>query len=288
MTMSINYPIQANLLYIMRVLVFLMLVVHTLFSIHCFLIVINFAEMFSFNLASIQNKLANDTWLQARCKEREFLDHMRHHIHICETVERQVERQAQTNAYFVAIQQTWDERPWFNRRTALSSATRMLTNTTYETNAYDLLIKHTKRILRREIRRSVERQVERQAQTNAYFVAIQQTWDERPWFNRRTALSSATRMFTSTTYETNAYYLLIKHTIRNLRREIRRSVERQVERQAQTNAYFVEIQQTALSSATRMLTRTTYETNAYYLLIKHTIIILRREIRRLLKIRNFI
>jgi hypothetical protein len=147
MTMSINYPIQANLLYIMRVLVFLMHVVLTLFFIYCFLIVINFASMFSFNLASIQNKRANDTWLQARCKEQEFLDHIRHHIDLCETVERQ----AQTNAYFVAIQQTWDECPWLNRRTALSSATRMHTSTTYETNPYYLL--NTIRMLRREIRR---------------------------------------------------------------------------------------------------------------------------------------
>jgi hypothetical protein len=134
----------------MRVLVFLMHVVLMLLLICCITLVIKFGDMFFFNLASIQQKRANDTWLRARCKEPVFLYKIRHHLDLCETVEIQ----AQTNAFFVAIQQTWgDECPWLNRRTALSCATRMHTSTTYETNPYYLLIKHTIIILRREIRR---------------------------------------------------------------------------------------------------------------------------------------
>jgi hypothetical protein len=94
------------MLYTKRVtLVFLMQFVFTLsFVIYCLLIVINFAEMFHFNLTRIHHKRQTDAWLQARCKEQEFVHHIRHHIDLCETVERE----ALTNAYLVAIQLALD------------------------------------------------------------------------------------------------------------------------------------------------------------------------------------
>jgi hypothetical protein len=94
------------MLYTKRVtLVFLSQFICTLaFVVYCLLIVINFAEMFHTNLTRIHNKRENDGWLQARCKEQEFVHHIRHHIDLCETVERE----ALTNAYLVAIQLALD------------------------------------------------------------------------------------------------------------------------------------------------------------------------------------
>lgn len=74
------------------------------FLVYCLLIVINFAEMFHTNLTQLHRKRDNDSWLQARCKEQEFVHHIRHHIDLCETVERD----ALTNAYLVAIQLALD------------------------------------------------------------------------------------------------------------------------------------------------------------------------------------
>ena len=155
MTMSINYPIQANLLYIMPVLVFLIKVVHMLFLIYCLLTVYDFAEIFSSNLASIQKERADNTWLQARCKEQKFLENLRHHKDLCETDERQVERQTQTNAYFVAEWlvrllewfQTWDKRPWYNRRMPLYSATPMRPSTRFKKIARALLLRATQGVV---------------------------------------------------------------------------------------------------------------------------------------------
>jgi hypothetical protein len=94
------------MLYTKRVtLVFLVQFVCTLsFVVYCLLIVINFAEMFHKNLTHLQRKRENDSWLQARCKEQEFVHHIRHHIDLCDTVERD----ALTNSYLSAIQLALD------------------------------------------------------------------------------------------------------------------------------------------------------------------------------------
>jgi hypothetical protein len=94
------------MLYTKRVtLVFLFQFVCTLaFVVYCLLIVINFAEMFHKNLTLLHRKRENDSWLQARCKEQEFVHHIRHHIDLCETVERD----ALTNAYLSAMQMALD------------------------------------------------------------------------------------------------------------------------------------------------------------------------------------
>ena len=65
---------------------------------------VNFLEMFHNNLTLIHRKRANDGWLQDRCKEQEFVHHIRHHIDLCETVERD----ALTNAYLSAMQLALD------------------------------------------------------------------------------------------------------------------------------------------------------------------------------------
>ena len=46
----------------------------------------------------------NDSWLQDRCKEQELVHHIRHHIDLCETVERD----AMTNSYLSAMQLALD------------------------------------------------------------------------------------------------------------------------------------------------------------------------------------
>jgi hypothetical protein len=94
------------MLYTKRVtLVFLFQFVCTLvFVVYCLLIVINFAEMFHTNLTQLHRKRENDAWLQARCKEQEFVHHIRHHIDLCETVERD----ALTNTYLIAMQLALD------------------------------------------------------------------------------------------------------------------------------------------------------------------------------------
>ena len=94
------------MLYTKRVtLVFLLQFVCTLsFVVYCLLIVVNFAEMFHKNLAELQRKRVNDGWLQARCKEQEFVHHIRHHIDLCDTVERD----ALTNIYLSAMQLALD------------------------------------------------------------------------------------------------------------------------------------------------------------------------------------
>jgi hypothetical protein len=76
------------MLYTKRVtLVFLSQFVCTLsFVVYCLLIVINFAEMFHTNLTMLHHKRDTDRWLQDRCKEQEFVHHIRHHIDLCETV----------------------------------------------------------------------------------------------------------------------------------------------------------------------------------------------------------
>ena len=86
-------------------LVFLVQFVCTLaFVVYCMLIVVNFIEMFHKNLTLIQRKRTNDGWLQERCQEQEFVHHIRHHIDLCETVERD----ALTNAYLSAMQLALD------------------------------------------------------------------------------------------------------------------------------------------------------------------------------------
>jgi len=94
------------MLYTKRVtLVFLFQFVCTLsFVVYCLLIVTNFAEMFHKNLTLLHHKRENDSWLQARCKEQEFVHHIRHHIDLCETVERE----ALSNAYLIAMQMALD------------------------------------------------------------------------------------------------------------------------------------------------------------------------------------
>ena len=94
------------MLYTKRVtLVFLFQFICTLaFVVYCLLIVINFAEMFHTSLTAIHRKRSNDSWLQARCKEQEFVHHIRHHIDLCETVERD----ALANAYLIAMQMALD------------------------------------------------------------------------------------------------------------------------------------------------------------------------------------
>ena len=145
--MLINCPCEANLLYIMPVLVLLVKVIHVFLLIYCLPTVFDFAQVFSSNLASIQKERADNTWLQASCKKPEFLDHMRHHKDMCETVERQVEIQAQTNAYFVAIQQTLDIRPWYNRTMPLYSATPMRPSTRFKKIARALLLRATQGVV---------------------------------------------------------------------------------------------------------------------------------------------
>jgi len=97
-------------------LVFLMQFVFMLFVIYCLLIVMTFAEMFLFNLRSISQERENDAWLQARCKEQEFLHLIRHHMDLCE----KVEGEATTNAYLVATQQALDGFSWLNITSALT------------------------------------------------------------------------------------------------------------------------------------------------------------------------
>ena len=94
------------MLYTKRVtLVFLTQFICTLaFVVYCLLILINFVEMFHTNLSQLHRKRDNDSWLQARCKEQEFVNHIRHHIDLCETVERD----ALTNVYLTAIQMALD------------------------------------------------------------------------------------------------------------------------------------------------------------------------------------
>jgi hypothetical protein len=94
------------MLYPQRItLVFLFQFICTLsFLVYCLLIVINFAEMFHTNLTLLHHKRQNDSWLQARCKEQEFVHHIRHHIDLCETVERN----ALANSYLVAMQMALD------------------------------------------------------------------------------------------------------------------------------------------------------------------------------------
>ena len=94
------------MLYTKRVtLVFLTQFVCTLaFVVYCLLIVINFVEMFNTNLNQLHRKRENDSWLQAQCKEPEFVHHMRHHIDLCEAVERD----ALTNPYLTATQMALD------------------------------------------------------------------------------------------------------------------------------------------------------------------------------------
>ena len=94
------------MLYTKRVtLVFLTQFICTLaFVVYCLLILINFVEMFHTNLSQLHRKRVNDSWLQARCKEQEFVHHIRHHIDLCETVERD----ALTNVYLTAIQMALD------------------------------------------------------------------------------------------------------------------------------------------------------------------------------------
>jgi hypothetical protein len=94
------------MLYTKRVtLVFLSQFVCTLsFVVYCLLIVINFAEMFHTNLTMLHHKRDTDRWLQDRCKEQEFVHHIRHHIDLCETVEKN----ALSNDYLVAVQMALD------------------------------------------------------------------------------------------------------------------------------------------------------------------------------------
>ena len=94
------------MLYTKRVtLVFLFQFVCTLsFVVYCLLIVTNFAEMFHKNLTLLHHKRENDSWLQARCQEQEFVHHIRHHIDLCEAVERD----ALSNAYLIAMQMALD------------------------------------------------------------------------------------------------------------------------------------------------------------------------------------
>ena len=145
--MLINDPSEANLLYIMPVLVLLVKVVYMLLVICCVLTVVDFAERFPSNLASIQKERADSTWLRAQCKDQKFLENLRHHKDLCETDEKQVERQTQTNAYFVAIQQTWDKRPWYERRMPLYSATPMRPSSRFKNIARALLMRATPRVV---------------------------------------------------------------------------------------------------------------------------------------------
>ena len=94
------------MLYTKRVtLVFLFQFVLTLvFVVYCLLIITNFAEMFLANLAQLHRKREHDSWLQARCTEQEFVHHIRHHIDLCETVERD----ALSNCYLIAMQMALD------------------------------------------------------------------------------------------------------------------------------------------------------------------------------------
>ena len=97
---------KIRMLYTKRVtLVFLFQFILTLsFVIYCLLIVTNFAEMFLANLAQLQRKREHDSWLQVRCTEQEFVHHIRHHIDLCEAVERD----ALSNSYLVAMQMALD------------------------------------------------------------------------------------------------------------------------------------------------------------------------------------
>jgi hypothetical protein len=94
------------MLYFNRVtLVFLTQSVCTIaFGIYCLLIVINFVEMFNTNLKLLERKRKNDSWLQDQCKDPQFVHHMRNHIDLCETVERE----ALTNPYLTATQMALD------------------------------------------------------------------------------------------------------------------------------------------------------------------------------------
>jgi len=94
------------MLYTKRVtLVFLFQFILTLvFVVYCMLIVTNFAEMFLANLAQLHRKREHDRWLQVKCTEQEFVHHIRHHIDLCESVERD----ALSNCYLIAIQMALD------------------------------------------------------------------------------------------------------------------------------------------------------------------------------------
>jgi hypothetical protein len=94
------------MLYTKRVtLVFLFQFITTLiFVVYVLLIVTNFAEMFLANLTQLHRKRDHDRWLQIRCTEEEFVNHIRHHIDLCDTVERD----ALSNSYLVAIQMALD------------------------------------------------------------------------------------------------------------------------------------------------------------------------------------
>lgn len=60
--------------------------------------------MFHSSLGKLQHKRQNDSWLQARCNEQEFVHHMRNHITVCEDVEHS----AHSNTYLVAVHMALD------------------------------------------------------------------------------------------------------------------------------------------------------------------------------------
>jgi hypothetical protein len=94
------------MLYTKRVtLVFLLQFATTLVVVvYCLIIMTNFAEMFLASLAEIHRTRKHDSWLQDRCSEQEFVLHMRHHIDLCDTVQRD----ALNNSYLLAMQMALD------------------------------------------------------------------------------------------------------------------------------------------------------------------------------------
>jgi hypothetical protein len=69
------------------------------------LLVINFCEMFSSNLHTLQRKHEQDNWLRVQCQSQEFVSNMRNHIELCE----KVEKEAGTNHFLVALELTLDK-----------------------------------------------------------------------------------------------------------------------------------------------------------------------------------
>jgi hypothetical protein len=60
--------------------------------------------MFHSSLGKLQHKRQNDSWLQARCNEQEFVHHMQNHITVCEDVQHS----AHSNTYLVAVHMALD------------------------------------------------------------------------------------------------------------------------------------------------------------------------------------
>lgn len=92
------YTRRVTLLFVLQFALTLVFVMYVL------LIATNFAELFHGSLTQLARKRENDSWLRAKCEEQEFVHHMKQHIDLCETVERDAAR----SLHLLALQMTLD------------------------------------------------------------------------------------------------------------------------------------------------------------------------------------